>query len=293
MSNEERALQTKTTVGTSAKPKLVDSIVERLESTSSVFSKSRKIPFNAEEMKIPYETTLDDAAFVDEGGSAPEIALNLSNFAVMKQRRVAVAISMSKQFMFDSGVDLSQHAKDLVTRRVIKRIEKSILAGTDPNEFKGIAPDTSVTSKDISLGAPTQLVDNLRSVYLAVHEDFVGASVWYMSRPFFETVVDFKDANNNYYVKQIELKGKIAYTLFGAPIEVSNALSTGDTIGQVPVLFGSIKDCYTVGVSKELEVKDIVGTPNVLAGTAGFLAEFYGDGRVHNYQAIAKGTIVA
>ncbi|MDQ0861606.1 phage major capsid protein [Bacillus sp. V2I10] len=291
MKNEERALQTKAVVGNSASPKLVDSIVKKLESTSSVFSKSRKIPFNGEEMKIPYETALVDAVFLDEGSNAPEIAFNLSNLAVMNQRRVAVSISMSKQYMFDSGVDLSQHARDLVARRVLKRIEKSIMVGNAANEFKGIAPDSNVTSKNISLGAATQLVNNLRSVYFAVHEDFVGTSSWYMSRPFFEKVVDFKDSDGNFYVKQIELNGKIVYTLFGAPIEISNALSAGDTIGQVPVLFGSIEDCYTVGVSKDLEVKDIAGTPKVLAGSVGFLAEFYGDGRVHNYQAIAKGTI--
>ncbi|MFF3025668.1 phage major capsid protein [Gottfriedia sp. NPDC057948] len=293
MKNEERALVVEAN-GAPVSPKLVDQIVKKLESTSKVYDKTRKILFKGLEMKIPYETNLDLAKFIDEGSDVPELALNLNNFSVMKQKRVGLSLSMSKQLMFDSGVDLSQQSKELLVRRVGKAIEKSILTGTAANEFKGIAPDASVISKDFSLAAPTALISNLRKVYLSVHEDVIENSFWIMSRPFFEKIADFKDTNGNYFVKQIELKGKIVFTLFGAPIEISSSLAAGDTIGQVPVLFGSIEDCYTVGITKGLEVKVVTNdTINALRGSASVVAEFYGDGRVHNYSAIAKGTVIA
>ncbi|MBV7509625.1 phage major capsid protein [Bacillus sp. sid0103] len=290
--NEERALQV-TANGVSVQELQVDNIVKKAESTSSVFTKARKVPFTGSELKVPYESSLDDADFLDENQSATELALNLSNFADLKKRRVAKSIAMSKQVVHDSGVDLSQHAQELVARRVVKRIEKSIIAGTAANEFKGIAPDTSVVSKNMSLAASSVIVE-LRKVYLAVHEDFVGNSSWYMSRAFFEKVATFQDADGNHFVKSITVNGKVIPTLFGHEIEITSALADGTTAGQIPVLFGSIEDCYTIGVAKELEGKEVANdTINALRGSVTFSAEFLGDGRVTNYQAVAKGTVVA
>jgi HK97 family phage major capsid protein/HK97 family phage prohead protease len=294
MKNEDRALQYSTTPGVQSVVQSVqiDDVVKKVVSTSSVFSKARKIPFLGSDLKIPYETAFDEATFIAEGADAPETAFTISNMAVMERRRVARSIAMSKQFMHDSGADLSGYSKELVTRQVLKKIEKSIIAGNTAIEFKGIAPDALVPSKNVSLAA--NVVAELRKLYLAVHEDFVGNSSFYMSRLFFEKVAAATDANGNHVVKSVVVNGKIVPTLFGHEIEVTSALADGTTIGQVPVLFGSIEDCYTVGVAQDLTVKDVSNdTVNALRGSVAYVAEFYGDGRVHNYSAIAKGTIVA
>jgi HK97 family phage major capsid protein/HK97 family phage prohead protease len=290
MKNEERALQ-----GTAAAPSIkevqVDSVVKKVVSASSVFSKARKIEFTGTEMKVPYESSFEEAAFLNEGDNATEASLFLSDFVTIDKHRVAKSISMSKQVVHDSGVNLSDHVKELVSRQVLKRIERSIIAGSAANEFKGIAPDTSVPSENVSLAGT--LATELRKVYLAVHEDYVGNSSWYMSRPFFEKVASATDSDGNHIVKSTVVNGKVVPTLFGHEIEVTNALADGTTIGTIPVLFGSIADCYTVGVSQDLAVKEIQDAINALRGSAAFVAEFYGGGAVHNYQAIAKGAIVA
>jgi HK97 family phage major capsid protein/HK97 family phage prohead protease len=289
MKNEERALQGSTVV---PKETQIDSVVKKVVSTSSVFSKARKVEFTGSEMKIPYETALDEATFVNEGADATETAFNLDNLAVMTKHRVAKSVSMSKQVMYDSGVDLSEHSRELVARQVLKRIEKSIIAGTAANEFKGIAPDTSVVSKTISLAA--NVIQELHKVYLAVHEDYLGNSVWYMSRPFFEEVAKQENAYGEKIVKTVVLERKLVPTLFGHQIEITASLADGTAATQVPVLFGSIEDCYTVAVAQDLAVKDITNdAAHALRGTAGFIAEFLGDGRVTNYSAVSKGTIIA
>ncbi|WP_191556122.1 phage major capsid protein [Metabacillus idriensis] len=288
MKNEERTL-TGTTNGSSVISKSVESnIVEKLESTSSVYAKTRKIPFKGEDLKVAYETDLEDATFVNEGEDITEINLNIDNFAVLTQKRVGLSMSFSKNLMLDSGVDLSQHVKNLLIRRVGKAIEKSILSGTAANEFKGIAPDSSVPSEDVQVSLT---VLQLRNVFLAVHDDYVKNSVWYMSRPFFEKVSVLTSADNEHYVKHVVVDGKVITTLFGHQIEISDALDAGDTIGQVPVVFGSIEDCYTIGVSEDLEVKVVDDSIKALQGSVGIVADFYGDGRVTNYQAVARGVV--
>jgi HK97 family phage major capsid protein/HK97 family phage prohead protease len=272
--------------------KVESNIVEKLESTSSAFAKARKVPFIGESMKIPHETDLDDAKFVTaEGNWVPSINLNLGDFGILKPKRAGLEMSVSKQLMYDSGVNLSQYVRNLITRRVAKALEKSILAGTEDYEFKGIAPDPLVNTLDVAAN-PT--IEQLRTIYLGVHEDFIRNGNWYMSRPFFEKVANLKDANGNYHVKNVVVDGKVIPTLFGATIEVSNALENGDTMGQVPVLFASIEHCYTIGVAKDYTLKIVDGdTTHALRGTAGFVGEFYGDGQVTNHQAVAKGIVAS
>lgn len=289
--NEERALQTGIGKESALQFAAAPEIVNKLESESNAYAKARKIKFFGDEMKVPYETVLEDAKFIaTQNAYAPEINFNVSNSGELKQKRAAIAMAFSKLFAYDSGVDLVKYTKKTLTKRMAKALEKSILAGTLDYEFKGIAPDPNVVNVSI---AKIVTEVNLRSIYLKVHEDVLSNSSWYMSRPFFEKASALLDGTGGYLIKNIQINGKIVPTLFGFPIEVSNALDAGDISGQVPVLFGSIEDCYTIAVKKDLEIKDMSGdTTHALRGSMGFLAEFLGDGMVTNYQAIAKGAVV-
>lgn len=135
--NEERTLQTTNDFvkGTG----ISNHIVEKLDHVSNAYLKARKVQFTGEEMKVPYETDLPDATFLQkEDDLIPEAFLGLNDFGKLKQKRLGMSISFSKKFMYDSGVDLTQYVKNLVTKRVAKAIEKSIIAGSQSHEFKGI-----------------------------------------------------------------------------------------------------------------------------------------------------------
>ncbi|OSX90272.1 hypothetical protein S3E15_01836 [Bacillus mycoides] len=287
---EERNLNM--TDNTSVQGKAVaPTIVDKLESVSNAYARANKIPLQGEELKIPYETSLEDATWIPEGGSVNEINLNLGGFAVMSKKRLGLGMSLTNKLMQASGVDLTQYVQDLLIERIGRALEKSILSGSTMDEFKGIAPDTNVTSSTITLANPTS--DQLRRIYLNVHEDVLGSSEWYMSRPFFEKVAALKDSDGNYYVTDDSDNDDPLNRpkLWGYPINISSALADGTVSGQVPILFGSIADCYTIGINKDLEIKPVNGAAQALGGYTSFVGEFFGDGCVTNYQAIAKGVV--
>ncbi|MFC5734063.1 phage major capsid protein [Cytobacillus gottheilii] len=292
---EERDLQ-KTDYNGSILGEQVDKqIIEKAESTSSAYLKARKIPFTGHTMKVAVETEHEDAAFVDEGDfdSVPEIGLKLDNFGTLKKKRVGLSMSFSKQLMFDSGADLSGYAKEKIAKRVVKTIEKSIFTGNGTNGFNGIVHDENVTHFGFANDGNADLF-SLRGLYSKVHEDFLSNSSWYMSRPFFERVSTLRNDDNEYHIKNVVIDGKITPTLFGFPIEITNALDDGNELGQYPVVFGSIEDAYTLGVLKGVNIQQITNdSVHVLRGSVGFVADFYGDGQVTNPSAIAKGYVDA
>ncbi|MED3788527.1 phage major capsid protein [Peribacillus frigoritolerans] len=267
----------------------VSPISELMEATSSVVAKARKVEMKAGKMKLPYQTALEDAKFVVEGEDIPEIALNLTSHDLESAKRVGISQSFSKQVINEAD-GLDQHSKDMLVKRVAKKIEEEVLAGDGVKGLKGISGDVLVPSKNVAM-APTGA--SLRALYLAVHSDYRSNAQWYVSAGFFEKIALLTEADGSYLMKSERIDGKVISTIWGHQVEVSNGLQVGDTIGQVPVIFADVANCYTLAISKDVEVKNLVDTKNVLRGSVAFTAEMYCNGGVHNYQAVAKGTIVA
>ncbi|WP_249598505.1 phage major capsid protein [Peribacillus frigoritolerans] len=264
-------------------------ITELMEATSSVVAKARKVEMKAGKMKLPYQTAQEDAKFVIEGENIPEITLNLTSHDLDSAKRVGISQSFSKQVINEAN-GLAQHSKDMLVKRVAKKIEEEVLAGDGVKGLKGISGDVLVPSKNVAI-APTGA--SLRALYLAVHSDYRSNAQWYVSEGFFEKIALLTEADGSYLVKSERIGGKVFSTIWGHQVEVSNGLQVGDTIGQVPVIFADVANCYTLAISKDVEVKNLVDTKNVLRGSVAFTAEMYCNGGVHNYQAVAKGTISA
>ena len=124
-------------------------------------------------------------------------------------------------------------------------------------------------------------------MYTSVKNEFVKNSTFYIEEKFFEKVSELKTDDGSYLVKEIAVGNEVVQSIFGRPVEVTDSLSSNK-----PVVFGSIEDAYTIGVKSALSVHPIVDDANyALSGKIGFLAEFYGDGCVTNYQAVVKGAV--
>lgn len=283
--NENRALQG-TTEGQSIVSQQVAPIWEVLESSSDVVANARKIELVGANMKIPYETALDDAAFVLEDENIPHIKLNLGERETLTGKRVGEMIDISQVFLNDSK-GLVEHTKKLLIRRVGKKIEEEILTGDNVKGLKGIAPDTLVPSVTLSAN-PTE--EALRSLYLKVHSEYRPYCKWYMSEAYFGKVSQIT-VNGEYLVKSKTVNGKVIPTLWEHEIQISSAMETGEAINHIPVIFASIADSYTLAVAKDIEVTRVAGIKQALGGYVSFKAEALLDGCCHNYQAVAKAII--
>ena len=110
-----------------------------------------------------------------------------------------------------------------------------------------------------------------------------------MSREYFNIVAKLKDGNNHPYLQNGVVNGKLSYTLFGAPVIVTDSLKS-DT----PILFGSVEQAYAVMIKKGFALQHVTGdTQQALRGSQLLVLDGYMDGAVYNPQAIAKLTVSA
>lgn len=282
---EVRDLQ-KTTQGGAVIPENVEgTIVLKMEDTSPVFARARKFASVAGTLKIAKESALTSAGFVGEGNDVLDQQISFEEVK-LTQKRVGAAISLSNQLINDSAVDIVSYSLDLLSRRTAKAVEKSILVGSAPEEFKGIINDPEIGNVEVS-GAVG--IDNLLDLYNAVHPQFLDTSAFIMQRNFFNQIAKLKDGNGHYYMQNGVINGKLTYTLFGAEVLVTDALPDA-----TPVLFGSIEESYAIMIKQGFSLQHVTGdTTQALRGSQLLVLDGYMDGAVYNPQAIAKLTVNA
>ncbi|MDN4493362.1 phage major capsid protein [Ureibacillus aquaedulcis] len=267
-------------------------IVKKLEETSSIFSQARKIPSVNGTVKIPRETVVGIGSFVGEGKSLIEEAFSLGEVK-LQQKRVGAFVSATQQLLNDSAINMADYISSLLATRTYKAIEKSMLKGTDEDEFSGIVPNEEVFEHTLSVGASDQeLLDKLLDMTLTIHPEYLQGSQFILSRSFFNRVSKLKDAAGKFYLQNGMNNGTINYLLFGLQVVVTDSLDAGD-VGEVPCIVANIQASYAVMIKKSPTITIVQDTDSALRGTVGFLFDSYLDGVVYNPDAIAKLTIVA
>ncbi|MCX2828365.1 phage major capsid protein [Bacillus pseudomycoides] len=295
---ETRDLQT-TANGTSVIPENVaELVIKKMQETSPVFAQARKFPMNNGSLKVPYETTNAVATFVGEGSNLEEQSLGL-NHVTLKQKRVGAATRLTKQLINEMAIDTEAYVADRLARGLAKEVEKAILVnggGADADNFSGsIKHAAGIVEVDLGAGIDTAIsMDTLVDMYNSLHPDFLDGSEFIMSRPFFNKVAKLKDANEQYYLQNGIVNGKVTYTLLGAPVRVSDAMEAGSAVDEHPVFFGNMSEAYAIGLRGEQSIQRISGdTTQALAGTVLIVGDMYLDGTVVNAQAIVRGKVTA
>ncbi|PEK31596.1 phage major capsid protein [Bacillus pseudomycoides] len=271
---------------------VADMIVEKLEETSPVFARARKIPSASGSVKIPRETAVGVGMFVGEAQNLLEESMSLGEVS-LSQKRAGAYMALTNQLINDAATNMVEYVPNLLAKRTFKAIEKSILRGTAAEEFRGIVPDATIEKKTLSVAATdTQLLDTLLDMVLNVHPEYLQKSQFIMSRPFYNRVAKLKDASGHFYVQNGIQNGKPTYTLFGLEVVVTNSLDAGD-VGQVPCILGSLEDGYAVMVKQGPKMTMVQDTDHALRGSVGFLFDVYLDGCVYNNDAFTKLEIIA
>ncbi|PHE70496.1 phage major capsid protein [Bacillus wiedmannii] len=276
---EVRALQTTAQGGAVIPENVEGTIVLKMEESSPVFARARKFPSVAGNLKIAKETSGTVAGFVGEGADVLEGQISFDEVK-LNQKRVGAAISLSNQLINDVAVPVVDYSINLLSRRAGKAVEKSILTGNTADEFRGIIHDAEIAAvtAEGALG-----IDQLMDVYNAIHPEFLDNSSFIMQRKFFNQVAKLKDGNNHFYMQNGVVNGKLTYTLFGAEVIVTDALTDA-----TPLIFGNVSEAYGVMIKKGFALQHVAGdTTQALRGSQLLVLDGYMDGAVFNPQALA------
>lgn len=281
---ESRSLNTTADGGALIPENVANEIVLKMENISPVFGQARKFTSVTGNLKVARENDAIVAGFVGEGNDVIEGQLGLE-FVELQQKRVGAAITITNQLINDSAVSITDYIQNLLARRVAKAVEKAILTGNGNEEFKGIVNDADVASVNVS-GAVT--LDDLQSLYLSIHPDFLNGASFIMQRDFFNQIAKMKDNMGHYYLQNGVVNGVVTQTLFGLPVYQSDSLPDN-----TPVVFGNITEAYAVLVKQDMGLQEIQDSGLALQGAKMFLLDAYMDGAVVNPQAVAKLTVNA
>lgn len=288
---EKRALVVTADGGAVIPENVEGTIVMKMEEASPVFARARKFASVAGTLKIAKETANTVAGFVGEGADVLEGQISLAEVK-LTQKRVGAAISLSNQLINDAAVNVVDYAVNLLSRRVGKAVEKSILTGVGAEQFRGIKGSAIEKVELSAAGALT--IDTFMDLYNAVHPEFLDGSSYIMSRPMFNKAAKLKDGNGHFYMQNGVVNGKLTYTLLGAEVIVTDALDAGTVLGNVPVLFGNVEQTYAVMIKKGFALQHVTAdTTQALRGSQLLVMDGYMDGEVYNEQAMAKLSIIA
>lgn len=263
---------------------IADQIIEKVESISNVFQQAQKFNSSAGELRVPRDSSRDQAGFVGENEEIPSLRAKF-DYAKLTQRRVGGAITLTKQLINDTSFDIVGFSVNKLARQVGLAVEKASLKGQSENDqFEGILSPKTLELEDLEKVSIPEAVtyNDLINIYNSIQPYFLDGSQWIMSRALFNEIVKLEDGNGHKYVQGGVVNGRLQQLLLGLPVVVSDQLTKEDGI-----IFGKVSDAYGIMIKDGFELQYVTGdTQQATNGTELLVFDGYMDGTVINPQAI-------
>lgn len=283
-SAEVRTLTT-TTGAITVPTSLSNVIVEKLVEQAPLFQRAKSFTPVSGTLEVLREKNIGDATFVGEMEDA-----GFSDFSfdkvTLEQRRAATAIELSQQLVNDSGINVVDYAVNVMTRRLARKIDETVLNG-DPTkkQFEGIL--TSTVAKTVGTHQADKIsLDNLLDMTLAVHPDHLQGAVFIVGRSVFNQIAKLKDNDGNYHMVKDVVNGRPVYKILGHEVLIQDKMPALAT-GVISVVFVNMAEAYATMIKKGAQLKRISDdTKQALRGSHMLMLDMYADGKILNEDAI-------
>ncbi|PEF42407.1 phage major capsid protein [Bacillus wiedmannii] len=260
-------------------------IVEKLVEQAALFGRAKGFTPVSGTLEVLREKTIGDATFIGEMEDASTADFSFDK-VTLEQRRAATAIELSQQLVNDSGINVIDYAVNVMTRRLARKLDETVLNGKPADkQFEGIL--TSTVAEVVGTHASGKIeLDNLLDMTLAVHPDYLEGAVFVMGRPAFNQVAKLKDLQGNYHVVKDVVNGKPVYKIFGHEILIQDKMPKL-TAGAISVAFVNFGEAYATMIKKGAQMKRISDdTKQALRGSHMLMLDMYCDGKILNEDAI-------
>ncbi|PFM65837.1 phage major capsid protein [Bacillus cereus] len=275
-----------TTTGAITVPtSLSNVIVEKLVEQAPLFQRAKGFTPVSGTLEVLREKEIGDATFIGEMEDASMADFTFDKIT-LEQRRAATAIELSQQLVNDSGINVIDYAVSVLTRRLARKIDETVLNG-DPTkkQFEGILTSTKVETFTSEVADKIAL-DELMDLTLAVHPDHLAGSVFIMGRQAFNQVAKLKDGQGNYHVVKDVVNGRPTYKIFGHEILIQDKMPKFGT-GSISVVLVNMAEAYATMIKKGAQLKRISDdTTQALRGSHLLMLDMYCDGKILNEDAI-------
>lgn len=262
-------------------------VIEMLGENSPVFEKAEKFGSVTGNLKIAREDDVSDEGFIGELQDASKLVPKMKS-VTLTNKRVGAAIQLTKALIQDSGVNIVSYAQKRLARSTAKAIERGILVGDKDadNSFSPIIGDASVLKQERAAAGVT--VEDLLDVYGKLNPGYLTSAMWVVSREVFNVIMKLKDGDGSYLIFRGIVEGKPGYSLFGAPVYVSDVLK-GDNAQTI--VFGNFQAGYGMLIKQGMNLINVTqDTQQAMAGGMLSVLDTYMDGAVYNPNALVVGT---
>lgn len=278
LKGETRDLSTTASNAAVIPTEVADTIIKKVVEISNVFDKATKIKSENGHLQVAVENSNNAATFVAEGSNAIEQQLATTS-KTLTQKRLATALSLSKQLLNDSKADLNTFVENKLARSIAQGLEKAIIAGNGTTEFEGVTVADDV--EEVEVAAVT--ADELLKLTLKIPSVYLQNAMFVMNKETHDEVALIKDGQGNYLMQNGQINGKLTETLFGYEVVVSANMPES-----TPIVFGSFADGYTIMLKAEQQLQIINDGQQALRGSVLHVYDIYADGAVTNVEAFVK-----
>lgn len=270
---------------------VANSIIAKLGEDSPVFNLVRKLPATVGSLKVVREDDSSDDGFVGELDDPQAIKPTLKS-VTLTQKRVGAYMQLSQQMINDAGFPIMDYVNGRLSRSLAKAIERAILVGgkeaEGTNAFTQPIIGNVATENAISLAGAEPTVEELIDIHNTLNPGYLSGSAWIVSREAFNGMSKLKDGNGEYLVFKNNIVGSVpGYTLFGAPVYVSDQLNGKET----QIIFGNFTAGYSLMIKKGMNLVHVTNdSAQALQGGHMVVMDGYMDGAVVNPSAFVTAT---
>lgn len=261
---------------------LSDEIIEALDEVAPLFAKVPKLTPVAGTLEILQEASLGEAGFV---GEAEDLTLSDVSFEKVKleQIRCGSAIELTQHLINDAGIDIVDYTKKALYKRLGFALDRSMVKGNGVGQFEGIVNAEKVNE---TLVEDAVSIDDFMDMLNTMHPSLQGGAIWVVSRPLFNQMAKWKDAQGHFYLTRDVIDGKPAYRLFGIEVMISDVVA-GVEKGQKPAFLVNVAEAYRGMVKKDASLVEVTQDRyNALKGIRTLILDIYADAKIVNHEGL-------
>lgn len=261
-----------TTHGDAIPEGLHGEILKKLEEKSAVYAEAKKVDYVGDlAMLIDGENA--EASILDETEELTETDLETFEKVVLKDKRVATLVTVSKHMLNNSPVLTMDLIADKVATRVANTIENQIFNadGTSKKMTSGLLAKGTKIDADIT-------IENILSMVGSMKAGYLNGAKFYCNRETFKALCSLIDGNKRPYIVADVINNKPAYTLLGVPVVVTDVLK-----GELVLANLSEGMMVKHGQTPQVEILQEIFA---LKGSYGIMCESFLDCAVVNPEAV-------
>lgn len=278
MKEETRALEELRAITSSTNADVIptglhNEIIKKISEKSNVYDEAKKVNYVGD-LAVLVDGDNSEATILDETEELTETDLGSFEKVLLKDKRVATLVTISKQVLNNSPVLTMDLIADKVATRVANTIEKQIfLADGGSKKFtSGLLQKGSQMQGEIT-------IENILSMVGGMKSAFLNGSKFYCNRNVFKALCSLVDGAKRPYLVSDVVNNQPSYVLLGIPVVVTDVLADNNLV------LANLNEAVMVKHGQEPTI-ELLQETFALKGSYGFMCEAYVDCAVVNAEAV-------